>query len=210
MQGAECVFLPQSEAQRGRVRRSRGLENPLHLLGRGDPQQDAIFSALLAQAFDDRGDSVFEPELCAEDGVEVRDYVITGLDRGTAVNDRSALLHPAHAIADTHFDAGLLRRRFTLPLMAGVVTTRSSPSRAIHTGVDTAFPDLRNVVSEIKRSSPRAVKARGRLMLPGYRGAARTPRARHPPEQTVASAGACAAGSSSPWQCHGSRLTASE
>lgn len=116
MQGADCAFLPQSEAQRGRIRRSRGLENPLHLLGRGDPQQDAIFSALLAQAFDDREDSVFEPELCAEDGVEVRDYVITGLDRGTALNDRSALLHPAHAIADTHFDAGLLRRRFALPL----------------------------------------------------------------------------------------------
>ena len=34
------------------------------------------------------------------------------------------------------------------------------------------------------------------------------PRARHPPEQTVASAGACATGSSSLWQCHGSRLTA--
>ena len=141
----------------------------------GDPQPDSIFSALLAQAFDGREDSVFEPELCAEDGGEVRDYVIAGLDRGTAVNDRSALLFPAHAIADTHFDAKLLRSRFTSPLMAGVVTARSSPSRAIHTGADTAFPDLRNVVSEIKRSSPRAEKARGRLMLPGYRGAGRTP-----------------------------------
>lgn len=46
--------------------------------------------------------------------------------------------------------------RLTLPLSAGVMTTRLSPSRAIHTGVDTGAPDRRKVVSETNASSPRA------------------------------------------------------
>src|SRR6476620_4197276 len=49
----------------------------------------------------------------------------------------------------------LLRRRLTLPLPAGVVTTRASPSRPIQTGVGTLTPFLRKVVSETNFSSPR-------------------------------------------------------
>ena len=59
------------------------------------------------------------------------------------------------------------RSRLTLPLPAGVVTSRSAPSRATHTGVETGTPVLRYVVSETKRSSPRCVEGAQRSVRCG-------------------------------------------
>ncbi len=46
------------------------------------------------------------------------------------------------------------RSRFTLPLPAGVVTSSASPSAATQTGVRTASPERRKVVSWTKSSAP--------------------------------------------------------
>jgi hypothetical protein len=58
--------------------------------------------------------------------------VLVGQDRRYTGDRRRAVVD-----ASTR---GLLRRRLTLPLASGVVTTRASPSRATQTAVDTGSP----------------------------------------------------------------------
>ena len=75
------------------------------------------------------------------------------LDGHGALGDRPRRLHSATVTR------GVCRTRLSFPVPAGVKTARRSPSGTTHTGVGTASPVRRKVVSEMKSLSPRARSA---------------------------------------------------